>query len=226
MQPDPQPVALPQPLAVLRRYWWQAIAVTVFGALGLAALLLGRPWPGVAWLACSVTLVACEWLNSRLGTPLGKATAADLLDVLETRPLRTTLLDRETDDVFWITRRRPLGMRAWQVACIPDAAAVQQEVEEDFAAGRLSTIPRLSYQIGAGRIGVLDTVTPVQVGDGGRPEPYAPPGPAGHLRGMLLRVRTGSMRVTDTEVSNLLTKLRRAEPIQDEPEEEVHDHAV
>lgn len=207
------------PIPLARRNWWPVVYVVGFG--GMAAYELARFNPfGLVWLGVLTIALAGEWLHARMGSNLDKATSAELAAALESQPAERLLVDRETDDILRIRPRRMLGRRMWWVERYPEWRQIADDVKEDFAAGRLSTIPSTSHLIGKRRISVLDQVTPVCVGDGGSPELYTPPGPRRHLRDFWLRIRTGAIRVDRQTVVDLAAQLRRAEPIDVEPEDE------
>lgn len=216
MQPDH---AQPQPLAFLRRNCWSAVRTVATAGVGVYLLSQGNPI-GLAFLAVVAVSLGADWLLSRTGTRLDKPEATSLLASVESQPAQVSLVDRETDDILRITPKRLLGMRLWRVDRFPDFRRIIGEIEEDFAAGRVSTMACTSYLVDKRRISAVDHVLPVCVGDRGNPEPYSLPGSRRHATEAWFRIRTGSSRVDRQTVADLIAQLRRVEPLNQEPEDE------
>lgn len=217
MQPDR---SVPAPLLprFVREHPWLTGYLAVLAPLAVWDVHRNGPWIALVWLSMAALLVGAEVLYARLGTRLDRATSAELIRVAVAHPNRTPLLDRETGDVLTVRFRRVLGFRSWLVQRCPDGRTVVGDVDDDFAAGRLSTIPITAFMISHRRIASLDDVIPVRQGEGGNPEAI-PTERRGQVGDMLFRVRTGSIRVTPAEVEHLTAQLHRAEPIRPEPEE-------
>lgn len=213
MQPDH---AMSGPLVFVRHNWRPLFVTAVIGGTG-GYELANSSLVGLVWLGALAVYLVLEWLHTRLGSRLDRSSSNDLKAALE--PVRGPVVDRSTDDVLRVIHRRVLGLRMWQVERYPNARRIMAEVEEDFAVGRVSTIPCTVYLITRRQISAHHQVVPVCVGDGGMPQPYQPPGSRRQLRDTWMRIRVGAYRIDQQIVVDLAAQLRRAEPLAEGPEE-------
>lgn len=209
----------PQPAEFLRRYGWLLLTTLVLGGLGVLLLVHADP-EGFLWLAILGVFLGSDWLQHRTGSYLSRADSAALHAAIKGQPAGRTLLDRETDDILRIERRRKLYVRWWRVIRFSDTVKITEDVEADFADGRVSTIPATVFLVYRDHLAAVDEVAPVCVGDGGVPEPYELPGNRSRLRGFWLLARTGAMKVSRADIAALEAQIRRAEPIEPESEDE------
>lgn len=216
MQPD---LTQLQPAEFLRRYGWLLLTILVLGGTGVL-LLSQADLEGVLWLAILGVFLGAEWMHSRTGSYLSHADSTALRGVIQGQPAGRPLLDRDTDDVLWLERRRKLWMRWWRVTRFSEATRITEEVESDFADGQVSTIPATVFLVYRDHIAAVDEAWPVRVGDGGAPEPFEPPGGRSPLSSFWFAARTSALKVSREDVAALAAQIQRAEPIEPEPDDE------